>query len=171
MDPQGDAVRDVSLDPFAAPPEGTSVPDPALERASVRGRVVPLAARRRRAVVWSLVCFVIGVPLMAFSASVLERGLTSGAALLGPGWIWFSVIAGPVAAAIVVAVLRGRWNLARNLALLLMLPGVLAGVGLIWAFGFGLFFLPSALVWLPVFIVCLRMPGQERAAAASPAAA
>jgi hypothetical protein len=62
----------------------------------------------------------------------------------------------------VASVYLGRWTLGRNLALVLMTPPLVMCLLLVWAFFLGLVFLPGALVWVPVFIVCQRMRSDER---------
>jgi hypothetical protein len=109
---------------------------------------------------------------MTYSAFVLSRGLNLGGQKVdGPWWIWFAGVSAMLAVVMVASVFLGRWTIGRNLAFLLMIPGAVTCLLLIWAFGLGLLFLPAGLVWVPVFVACLRMPGQERAAAVANEAA
>jgi hypothetical protein len=162
MDLDGDAVRHGAPSPFAAPTDGASSADPSHLVDSVQREGLSLTKRRHRARVWSLVCFVVGVPLMSYLAFGLAKVTIPANEVPEPWWIWFSVGVGALAACMVAAVFLGRWSLGRNLALVLMTPGLAMCLLLIWAFFFGLVFLPGALVWVPVIIVCQRMRADDR---------
>jgi len=165
MGVDGDAARDRASNPLAAPVHGASSADPSHEFTDVPREGRSLGMRRRRAVVWSLACFVVGVPLTSYLAFGLAKVTIPANGETGPWWIWFSVVVALLAACMVASVVLGRWTLGRNLALVLMVPGVAMCLLLIWAFFFGIVFLPGALVWVPVLLVCLGMPAHERAAA------
>jgi len=120
---------------------------------------------RRRAVVRSVLCSVVGVPLMSYLAYGLARVTVPANETPDPWWIWFSVGTAAVAVGLVVSAVRGRWALARSLAFTLMIPGLAMTMLLIWAMGLGLVFLPGALVWIPVLATCLRLHSDQVAAA------
>ncbi len=165
MDLNGNADRAAAADPFAAPVDGAPSAGPSTGLTHANRTGPSLETRRRRARAWGLACVVVGVPLVSFLAFGLAKATIPANETPGPWWIWFSAVVAVLAACMVAAVFRGRWRLGRNLAFVLMLPGAAMCMLLIWAFFFGLVFLPGALVWLPVFVVCLGMPTHERAAA------
>lgn len=166
MDPEGSAVSGFATPDQTASNGGRSheVDPPPRDSHSV-------ATGRHRAILWSLACSAVGVPLMSYLAFGLAKVSIQANDAPGPWWIWFTVIVAAVAAGMVASVFLGHWTLGRNLALVLMAPGVAMCLLLIWAFFFGLVFLPGALVWVPVLVVCQRMRANDRAVGESRGAA